>query len=58
MGVPLSMDEIPPLPEPEGSILKSQLKQVRILRCANNPVGKLLLKARKITLEQCPRMLL
>lgn len=28
MNVPLSMDEIPPLPEPEGSALKEQLKQV------------------------------
>ena len=28
MGVPLSMDEIPQLPEPEGSILREQLKQV------------------------------
>ena len=28
LGVPLSMDEIPSLPEPEGSILTSQLKQV------------------------------
>lgn len=27
MNVPLSMDEIPPLPEPEGSALKEQLKQ-------------------------------
>ncbi|XP_065070766.1 MAP kinase-activating death domain protein-like isoform X2 [Rhopilema esculentum] len=27
MGVPLSMDEIPQLPEPEGSILREQLKQ-------------------------------
>ena len=31
ISVPLSMDEIPALPEPEGSLLKQQLKQVRTL---------------------------
>ena len=33
MSVPLSMDEIPPLPEPEGSTLKMQLKQVGSKSC-------------------------
>ena len=28
MSVPLAMDEIPSLPEPEGTILRSQLRQV------------------------------
>ena len=31
ISVPLSMDEIPALPEPEGSLLRQQLKQVRTL---------------------------
>lgn len=35
MSVPLSMDEIPPLPEPEGSTLKMQLKQVGSKSCTS-----------------------
>ena len=31
ISVPLSMDEIPSLPEPEGSLLKEQLKQVNFI---------------------------